>query len=63
MLHLRDSPDKFRQTSPRISQMEMTIDQADEDKQMTSQDVKALVSALQLESSRVLTQIVYAQSH
>ena len=46
-----------------LVKVELIIDQNDEDKQMTSQDVKALVSALQLEASRVMTQIVYAQAH
>ena len=46
-----------------LVKVELIIDQNDEDKLMTSQDVKALVSALQLEASRVLTQIVYAQAH
>ena len=36
-----------------LVKIELIISEEDEDKQMTSQDIKALVSALQLEASRV----------
>ena len=38
-----------------LIKMELIISDEDEDKQVTSQDVKALISALQLEASRVLS--------
>ena len=45
-----------------LVKIELIISEEDEDKQMTSQDIKALVSALQLEASRVLSQNVYSHA-
>ena len=45
-----------------LLKMELIISDEDDDKQVTSQDVKALISALQLEASRVLSQNVYTQA-
>ena len=45
-----------------LVKIELIISEEDEDKQMTSQDIKALVSALQLEASRVLSQNVHSHA-
>ena len=43
-----------------LVKIELAINQDDEDKQTTAEDIKALVNALQLDASRILTTIVYA---
>ena len=43
--------------------MELAINSDDEDKHTTAEDIKALINTLQLDASRILTTIVYAQAH
>ena len=46
-----------------LIKMEIVLSEEDPDKQATVQDVKALLAAIQLETQRALTQIVFAQAN